>query len=158
MCPIRAEESIKYLRTDPAKYLMDLEDLKIHVKLKLSLLWATLMFFYLYGDYFGLYVPGQLKGMLDGQGPMGPVTQPSLAIVSLLTVLPGLMVFLSLVLPPVVNRWLNVAMGLFYTLLVLATLVVFKSWLFYLLYSLTEMALTLLVVWYAWKWPRRVSS
>lgn len=40
----------------------------------------------------------------------------SLAIVSILTVLPGLMVFLSIVLPPLVNRWLNFAMGLFYTL------------------------------------------
>jgi hypothetical protein len=39
----------------------------MHVKLKLSLLWAALMFFYIYGDYFGLYVPGQLKGMLEGQ-------------------------------------------------------------------------------------------
>jgi hypothetical protein len=38
------------------------------------------------------------------------------------------------------------------------TLVLFQSWLFYLLYSLTEMTLTLLIVWYAWKWPRRVAS
>ena len=49
-------------------------------------------------------------------------------------------------------------MGLFYTLTVLATLILFQSWLLYLLYSLTEMALTLLVVWYAWKWPRRAAS
>ncbi len=135
----------------------DLDDIKIHVRLKLSLLWAALMFFYSYGDYFGLYVPGQLKGMLEGQGPVGPVSQGSLAIVSILTVLPGLMVFLSIVLPPPVNRWLNFIMGLFYTLTVLATLVLFKSWLFYLLYSVTEMTLTLLVAWYAWKWPRRVA-
>ena len=84
--------------------------------------------------------------------------QGSLAVVSILTVLPGLMVFLSVVLPPRVSRWLNFAMGLFYTLTVLATLILFQSWLFYLLYSLAEMALTLLVVWYAWKWPRRVES
>jgi len=131
--------------------------MRVHVKLKLSLLWVALMFFYIYGDYFGLYVPGQLKGMLEGQGPIGPVSQGSLAIVSILTVLPGLMVILSIVLPPHVSRWLNFAMGLFYTLIVLATLVLFQSWLFYLLYSLTEMTLTLSVVWYAWKWPRLAS-
>ena len=56
------------------------------------------------------------------------------------------------------DRWLNFAMGLFYTLTVLATLILFQSWLFYLLYSLTEMTLTLLVVWYAWKWPRSAES
>lgn len=68
------------------------------------------------------------------------------------------MVFLSIVLPPRVNRWLNCATGLFYTLAVLATLVMFRNWLFYILYSLSEMALTLLVVWYAWRWPRRVAA
>ena len=135
----------------------DLDDMKVHVKLKLSFLWTALMFFYIYGDYFGLYVPGQLAGMLKGLGPIGPVGEANLAIVSIVTVLPGLMIFLSIVLPPRVNRWLNIAMGLFYTLTVLATLVFFHSWLFYLLYSLTEMALTLLVVWYAWKWPRRAA-
>ena len=92
-----------------------LDDMRMHVKLKLSLLWTALMFLYIYGDYFGLYVPGQLKGMLDGQGPIGPVSQGSLAVVSILTVLPGLMVFLSIVLPPRVSRWLNFAMGLLYT-------------------------------------------
>ncbi len=136
----------------------DLEDVTVPVKLKLALLWAALMFFYVYGDYFGLYVPGQLKGMLAGQGPIGPVGQGSLALVSMLTVLPGLMVFLSIVLPPRVNRWLNIAMGSFYTLLVLATLVLFSNWLFYVLYSVTEMALTLLVVRYAWSWPRRAGA
>ena len=125
----------------------ELDDMKVHVKLKLSLLWAALMFFYIYGDYFGLYVPGQLKGMPEGQGPIGPVSEGSFAIVSILTVL-----------PPRVNRWLNFAMGLFYTLTVLATLVLFHSWLFYLLYSLTEMTLTLLVAWYAWKWPREAGG
>lgn len=134
------------------------DDLKVHVKLKLSFLWTALMFFYIYGDYFGLYVPGQLKGMLEGQGLVGPVSQASLAIVSMLTVLPGLMVFLSIALPPRVNRWLNIGLGLFFTLTVLATLVLFKPWLFYLLYSLTEMALTLWVVWTAWRWPRGVAA
>jgi hypothetical protein len=133
----------------------DLDDTRVHIKFKLSLLWAALMFFYIYGDYFGLYVPGQLKGMLEGQGPLGPVSEASLAIVSLLTVFPGLMVFLSIALPPRLNRWLNAGMGLFYTLTVLATLILFHNWLFYIFYSLTEMALTLLVVWHAWNWPRR---
>lgn len=55
------------------------------------------------------------------------------------------------------NRWLNFATGLFYTLAVLATLVLFQNWLFYILYSVSEMALTLLIVWYAWSWPRRVA-
>jgi MFS family permease len=135
----------------------ELDDMRLPVKLKLSLIWAALMFFYLYGDYFGLYVPGQLQGMLSGQGPLGPVSQRSLAIVSVLTVLPGLMVFLSIALPPRVSRWVSFAMGLLYAAIVLATLVAFRPWLFYLIYSLIEMALTLLIAWHAWRWPRRAA-
>lgn len=52
-----------------------LQDMKIHVKLKLSALWAAVMFCYIYGDYFGLYVPNQLSGMLAGQGPIGPTSR-----------------------------------------------------------------------------------
>jgi hypothetical protein len=85
------------------------------------------------------------------------VSERSLAIVSVLTVLPGLMVFLSIALPPRVSRWVSFAMGLLYTAIVLASLVAFRPWLFYLIYSLIEMALTLLIAWYAWRWPRRTA-
>jgi hypothetical protein len=44
-----------------------LEDAKVPIRLKLSALWAALMFCYVYGDYFGLYRPGQLQGMLRGE-------------------------------------------------------------------------------------------
>jgi hypothetical protein len=71
-----------------------LSDIRIHVRFKLSALWAALMFCYVYGDYFGLYVPGKLKGMLAGEGPVGPVSEASLVMTALLLALPGLMVFL----------------------------------------------------------------
>jgi hypothetical protein len=38
-----------------------LHDIKVHVKIKISLLWASVMFCYIYGDYFGLYKPGALQ-------------------------------------------------------------------------------------------------
>ena len=43
-----------------------LEDIRIPVRLRLSALWSSLMFCYLYGDYFGLYKPGKLQGMIEG--------------------------------------------------------------------------------------------
>ncbi|HEX7679119.1 MAG TPA: hypothetical protein VF713_13395, partial [Thermoanaerobaculia bacterium] len=53
-----------------------LEDVRIDVKIKLSALWASVMFCYIYADYFGLYVPGALQKMLNGRmGPLGPTTQ-----------------------------------------------------------------------------------
>ena len=58
-------------------------DPPLPVRLKLSALWASLTFCYLYGDYFGLYKPGKLQHMLDGAGPMGPATQGSLLFVAI---------------------------------------------------------------------------
>jgi hypothetical protein len=130
-----------------------LDDLKVHVKLKLSTLWAAVMFCYIYGDYFGLYVPGQLKGMLAGEGPIGPTSQCTLLATSLLLAVPGVMVFLSVVLPPVLSRWLNIVLGLLYTAVVVATMP--GAWNFYILMSVIEVILQLLIVWYAWKWPRQ---
>ena len=44
-----------------------LDDVKIHVKMKISALWVSVMFCYIYGDYFGLYRPGTVQGMLEGK-------------------------------------------------------------------------------------------
>lgn len=44
-----------------------LQDSKINVRIKIAVLWVTAVLFYIYGDYFGLFVPGKLGGMLDGK-------------------------------------------------------------------------------------------
>ena len=43
------------------------EDFKINVKIKLSFLWATVTLCYLYGDYFELYVPKKIAGLINGE-------------------------------------------------------------------------------------------
>ncbi|WEN13434.1 DUF6326 family protein [Rhodanobacter sp. AS-Z3] len=129
-----------------------LSDIKLHVRFKLSALWASLMFCYIYGDYFGLYVPGQLQGMLAGAGPVGPVSQGSLSGTALLLAVPGLMAFLSLVVSPRLCRWLNIALGLFYTAVMLVTMP--GAWWFYITLGMIEVVLSLLIVAYAWRWPR----
>lgn len=133
--------------------LTALDDMKVHVKLKLSALWAALMFCFIYGDYFGLYVPGKLKGMLEGDGPIGPVSEATLVATSILLAVPGVMVFLSLVLPPRLNRWLNIILGAFYAVIMLITMQ--GAWDFYILLALVEIALLGLIVFYAWSWPKR---
>jgi hypothetical protein len=131
-----------------------LEDVKVHVKLKLSALWASVMFCYIYGDYFGLYKPGTLQEMIAGKmGPLGPATQGVLLGVAIMMAIPGVMVFLSLVLPAAVNRWANVTFGVIYTVIMLMTMP--GEWAFYVFLGVVEVALTGLVVWYAWNWPRQ---
>jgi hypothetical protein len=112
------------------------------------------MFCYLYGDYFGLYQPAQLKDMLAGNmGPLGPASQGVLLGVSAMMAVPSVMVFLSLALPAPAARWANIVLGLIYTFIVLATMP--GSWAFYLFLSAVEVVLTLSIAWQAWRWPRQ---
>ena len=129
-----------------------LSDPPLPPRLKLSALWASLTFCYLYGDYFGLYRPGKLQHILDGAGPMGPSSQGSLLFVALLLAVPGLMVFLSLALPARLVRWLGIGLALFYATFVALTMP--GAWWFYLAYSGIEIVLCLLIVVLAWRWPR----
>ncbi len=130
-----------------------LQDFPVNVKLLLAGLWTAVMFCYIYADYFGLFVPGNLQAMLQGRmGPLGAVTQGVLLGTSLMLALPAVMIFLSLALRPVLNRRLNIACGVLYTLIILVTM---WSWYFYIFYGIIEVALTGLVVWYAWTWPRQ---
>ncbi|SFS16825.1 hypothetical protein SAMN05216570_3391 [Dyella sp. OK004] len=132
-----------------------LEDIRVPVKLKLSALWASLMFCYIYGDYFGLFQPGNLQSMLQGQmGPLGPTTQGALLGTAALLAVPGVMIFLSLVLRPAVNRVVNIVLGLFYTGIMLISMP--GAWAFYIFLGVIEIVLSLLIVWYAVKWPRQV--
>ncbi len=133
-----------------------LEDIKIDVNIKLSALWASVMFCYIYADYFGLYVPGALQRMLDGKmGPLGPTTQGVLLGTSVVMAIPSLMIFLSVALKPNLNRWLNIIFGVLYTVIILITM---WQWAFYIFFGIIEVTLTGLVVWYAWKWPTQESA
>lgn len=130
-----------------------LNDIKVHVRLKLSALWCSVMFCYIYGDYFELYQPGKLPQMLSGRTALGQVTQGALIGMAAVMAIPSLMVFLSLILPAPVSRWLNILFGVVYT--VIMVLAIQGSWHFYVFFGLIEIALTLAIVWYAWTWPKQ---
>jgi hypothetical protein len=134
-----------------------LEDTRVPVRLKLAALWTSVMFCYVYGDYFELYVPGKLQDMLNGKMALGAVTQGMLVGTAALMAIPSLMIFLSIVLPAVLSRWLNVGAELFYATIMLL-IFLNGAWAFYMLFATIEIILTLLVVWYAWVWPRQAAS
>ena len=128
-----------------------LEDAKVNVRIKLSALWASVMFCYIYADYFDLMAPGTLKSMLEGQGPIGPSTPGTLLVASLVLAIPSVMIFLSVALTPILARWINVACGAVYTVIILNTM---WSRGFLIFYGFIEITFTLLVIWYAWRWPK----
>lgn len=137
--------------------LTRLADAPVSVRIRLAALWTSLMFCYVYGDYFELYVPGKLQDMLAGEMALGAVTQANLLFTATLMAVPSLMIFLTVVLPAATCRWLNVGAGLFYATIMLLILVN-GAWAFYMLLATIEIALSLLTVWYAWHWPRQPAS
>jgi len=138
-------------KAGPVKGKTMLDDAKIHVKIKLSALWSAVMFCYVYGDIFGFFQPGKLQELLEGKTPIGPTTQGKLLGFSTIMAIPSLMVFLPLVLKPTVNRWANIIVGAIYTVIILLTMR--GAWNFYIFLGIIEVALTALIVWYAWTWP-----
>jgi MFS family permease len=133
------------------------EDIKVPVKLKISALWAAVVFCYIYADYFELYDPGKLASMNAGiLGPFGPATATMMLGVSVMMAIPSVMVFLSLVLPPSSNRWTNMALGVIYSIIIILTMI--GAPLFYLFFGAVEVAFTSTVVWYGWTWPRSVAQ
>ena len=61
---------------------------------------------------------------------------------------------LSLVLSPTVNRWTNVVLPSLYVVSIVAS-AIGEPMAYYWFLSIAESALLLLIVWYAWTWPRR---
>ena len=129
----------------------EMEDVRINIKRRLSALWVAMMLLYIYADILSLFRPGQIEEMIKGlMGPF-PVTQASLLTASILMIIPAVMVFLSLTLKPKVNRWANTTFGVLYTVVNISNLVG-ETWAYYISFGIVEIVLTLLIVWYAWKW------
>lgn len=121
--------------------------------LRLSLLWASMMFLYLYNDYFSLYLPGTIEGMRAGQmGPLGEATDAVMVGVAMLMAIPSLMVFLSAALPAFFSKWSNIALGAAYTFVNGATFL--HAPLFYQVIVGLEILLSLAIIWSALTWPK----
>ena len=64
------------------------------------------------------------------------------------------MVFLSLTLKPKVNRWVNIIVGILYIVPVVFTMFM-ATWYYSIFLGIVEIVLKVLIVWYAWTWPKQ---
>lgn len=133
-----------------------LEDIKINVKLKLAAIWASFMFFYIYVDYFHLYMPGSVEDILAGKVFTFDISYVFLLIVMIGVAIPSLMIFLSVALPANVNRWTNIIVAAIYIPYMLFNLAG-VAWAHMYFAAAVEVALLLLIIGYAWKWPKQES-
>lgn len=131
----------------------ELEDIKVGVKLKLAALWTCFMFLYIYVDYFGLYMTGYLKGVIDGKMWLFDITPTALLIGLISVSIPAIMIVISVTLPAKISRMTNIIFAVLYIPYSLFNLVG-EFWMHMMYGAAVEVVLLLLIINYAWKWPR----
>jgi hypothetical protein len=134
----------------------ELENIKINTKIKLSALWAALMFMFIYADFISLMIPGRVMGFNDGTMGLGTTTPMKLVFVAILMTVPALMVYLCLGQKAKMIKVLNLLFGTFYAVIMVLTVYSSMSeWrTFYILMGVFEIFICLYIVWQAWSWPK----
>ena len=128
-------------------------DERIPVRLKISALWIGMLFLFAYGDIFGFFKPGRIEEVMSGEVSGIEITQAFLLAVSIYIAIASVMIFLSLVFRPEASRWTNVVLGVVYIVSIVVS-AVGETDAYYLFLSAAEIAMLLLIVFYAWRWPR----
>ena len=121
------------------------------VQIKLSALWVALMFIWQQGDmqrlYSGDYIPGDLK--------LGEVMSPEMLwlVSAIWMTIPVVMLFLSLTLKYKANRWANIIVAIIFVILNIIGLPSYP-WGYDKFLIIVGLVFNVLIVWYAWKWPK----
>ncbi len=118
----------------------------------LSIIWVFAAFNYLYCDVVSLMNSELLSQYLTGKVNGMELTQGFLLGAAILVEIPIAMVLLSRVLKYRVNRWVNIIAGVIMTLVQTASLFAGTPAMYYVFFSVLEIAATVLIVWFAWNW------
>jgi hypothetical protein len=112
-------------------------------KVILSTLWIFALFNYIYADIYNI--------VFNPAAQSGTMAQGAVFATAILMEIAIAMVLLSRVLRYGANRWANIVAGIIHTALVGLTLFS-ENPSFYIFFATIEIACTLFIVWYAWRW------
>ena len=129
----------------------------LDVRIILAALWVAGMLSSLTGDTYRLSDPIALQSIIANTGPV-VASSELLLVMSIIFVVPIFMSVLTLALKYPVSRWANRIIGIFYAMITLAFWVlslVLRSAGYEIVWSTAQLVFALLVVWYAWKWPKQ---
>ena len=142
-----------------AKTTTALHDPPAPVRAKLAAAWTSLMFFYIYIDYFLLYQPGAIDQIRGGRIFKFDITPTLMTIDVLVIGIPALMVMLSMTLPARANRTLNlVVASLYIPVTVFNAAGASWAWAFYYGFHIgLEVLILAFILRSAWTWPRTPS-
>ena len=129
------------------------EPAKVNLRIKISALWTSMLFVFIYVDHYSLFRADVRADIEAGKIGGFTINQSFLLVVTAYIAIPALMVFLSLILRPGVNRIANIILGLFYALTIIGGAVGELNY-YYILGSAVEVVLLAAIAYYAWTWPK----
>ncbi|MDZ4072368.1 MAG: DUF6326 family protein [Sediminibacterium sp.] len=133
--------------------LNEFKDTKVSIQLKLAVLWTSFMFLYIYVDYFALYMPGKVADIQNERVYIFDITQNFLSLALVSVSIPALMIFLSVILSAKINRCTNIIIAFVYIPYSLFNLAG-EAWVHMIFGAVVEVGLLVLIIRYAWKWPK----
>jgi hypothetical protein len=128
----------------------------VNVRIKISALWASLLFVFAYVDLFSLYRSDFRADLEAGEVGGFTVDQLFLAVSTVYVVIPAAMVFGAVVLAPRINRLANTALSIAYALTIAGGAI--GEWGYYVLGSAVEIAMLAAIAYYAWTWPKEATT
>ena len=124
------------------------------MKFVLCALWVAMLFVFAYVDIFASLRADVLRAALNGEvATTGfTVNQVFLTLTLIYILVPALMVVLSLLLRPPVNRMVNIVVSLFYVVTIIGS-AIGETWAYYFIGSFIEVVLLVAIARTAWSWP-----
>jgi uncharacterized membrane protein len=130
------------------------------VKIKLAMLWLVFFCVMIVTPTLELYLPGFIEDIIAGESGGEPITAEVILLLAIITLVPPVMAVLSITLKDSINRWANIIVGIVFVGLSLMTPIEYlpEQDAYYaglILVGIVEIVVAALIVWYAWKWPKK---
>ena len=122
------------------------------MKTRLSALWIFILFNIIFLEFHKLLQPGFIEEVMTGTINGTRMTQGVLLLGAIVLEIPIAMALLSRVLKYRVNRWANIIAGAMVIAIVITNVTTNLDNIFS---STIAVVASLLIVWYAWKWPKQ---
>jgi len=133
----------------------DLLNTKLDIKIKLSILWVTLMFLFVYADLKAIYQTGTVESIIQGDLLGMKIDDIFLLISAILMSLPAIMITLSVLLKPKMSRVFNIIVASLFIIINIATYFTpGRAWYYYIYFTSLETIICIIIIMFAWRWPK----
>jgi Sec-independent protein secretion pathway component TatC len=130
----------------------NIKTMGIDMKVLLSTLWIFVLLNVIFRDIHEFISPGFIQELMAGTVNGIQISEELLFLGGIMVEVPIAMVLLSRILQYRVNRWANMIAGVFTILVVFSNVPTDFDDIFF---EIIEVVSLLLIVWFAWKWPKQ---